>query len=95
MLLEELNAFEVDRIKLLVDNKSTIDLADHPISHGISKHIERKFHFLRDQVNKMKLDLEYCNTEVQLANIFTKPLKKAMFDELKKLMVMKRLTSMN
>jgi len=36
MLLEELNAFEVDRIKFLVDNKSAIDLANHPISHGKS-----------------------------------------------------------
>jgi len=66
---------------LLVDNKSAIDLANHPISHGRSKHTERKFHFLRDQVNKIKLQYRDAT-----CNIFTKPLKKAMFDELKKLM---------
>jgi len=35
------------KVKLLVDNKSSIDLARHPTSHGRSKHIETKFHFLR------------------------------------------------
>jgi len=39
------------KIKLLVDNKSTIDLAIHPTSHGRSKHIENRFHFLHEQVN--------------------------------------------
>ena len=90
MLLEELNASEVDRIKLLVDNKLSIDLANHPISHDKSKHIERKFYFLRDQVNK-KLELEYCKTGMQLADIFTKPLKKTRLNELKKLMRMNSL----
>ncbi|KHN24340.1 Copia protein, partial [Glycine soja] len=62
-------------VKLLVDNKSAIDLAKHPASHGRSKHIETKFHFLREQVNNEKLKIEHCRTEVQLADILTKALK--------------------
>lgn len=54
------------------------------MSHGRSKHIETKFHFLRDKVNKKKLELEFCKTEMQLVYTFIKPLKKARFDELKK-----------
>ncbi|MCI29676.1 cationic amino acid transporter 1-like, partial [Trifolium medium] len=85
MLLEELMVIDVVKVKLFVDNKSAVDLAKHPVSHGRSKHIEKRYHFLRDQVNREKLKLEYCKSEIQLANILTKPLKKARVDELKKL----------
>ncbi|RDX63930.1 hypothetical protein CR513_57574, partial [Mucuna pruriens] len=37
------------KVKLLVDNKSIIDVANHPASHGRSKHTETRFHFLREQ----------------------------------------------
>ena len=41
-------------IILVVDNILAINLAKYPITHGRSKHIELWFHFLRDQVNKIK-----------------------------------------
>jgi hypothetical protein len=95
MLLSELKTVEATKMRLLVDNKSAIDMANNPVSHGRSKHIERRFHFLRDQVNKEKLELEYCNTEVQLADILTKPMAKARFDTLKKLIGMRALENMD
>lgn len=82
------------KIKLLVDNKYAIDLTNHSTSHGISNHIERKYHFLNDQVNKDKLEIDYCKIKLQLADILTKPLKKEMFDYLKKLMGMRNLADM-
>lgn len=48
MLLEELKMGKGGDVKLLVDNKSTIDVAKHLVAHGRSKHIETKYHFLRD-----------------------------------------------
>ncbi|GAU25658.1 hypothetical protein TSUD_265850 [Trifolium subterraneum] len=83
-----LSSCEAEYVKLLVDNKYAIDLANHPMSHGRSKHIEMRYHFLKDQVNREKLELEYCKSEIQLADILTKPLKKARIYELKKLMGM-------
>jgi len=70
-------------ITLMVDNKSAINLAKHSVAHGRSKHIETRFHFLREQVTKGKLSVEYCPTTVQVANIFTKPLKIDQFKELR------------
>jgi hypothetical protein len=70
----------------MVDNKSTISLAKNPIAHGRSKHIETKFHFLRDQVSKGKLKLTHCRTEVQIVDILTKPLKIERFKELRKML---------
>ena len=94
MLLEEMRICDSTKVKLLIDNKSAIDLAKHPVSHGRSKHIERRYHFLREQVNEDKLDVEHCRTEVQLADILTKPLKRVRFEELKELMGMESLDNL-
>ncbi|KAK2352556.1 putative mitochondrial protein [Trifolium repens] len=84
-LLEELKINYVKPMRLNVDNKSAISLAKNPIAHGRSKHIETKFHFIRDQVSKEKLTMEYCKTDVQIADILTKPLKSDRFKELRKM----------
>ncbi|XP_058766193.1 secreted RxLR effector protein 161-like [Vicia villosa] len=54
MLLEELKIMEPKNMKLFVNNKSAIEVTNHPVCHGRSKHIERIYHFLRDQVKKVK-----------------------------------------
>jgi len=66
-----------------VDNQSPINLAKNPISYGRSKHIETKFHFLREQVRKGKLEVKHCNTNEQVADMFTKPLRLDKFEELR------------
>ncbi|RDX89835.1 Copia protein, partial [Mucuna pruriens] len=58
-----------------LDNKLAISLAKHPVAHGRSKHINTRFHFLRDQVNKRKLELKYCSTNEWVAESLRKPLK--------------------
>ncbi|KAK2426061.1 putative mitochondrial protein [Trifolium repens] len=85
-LLMEIKLNKNEEFELLIDNKSAINLAKNPIAHGRSKHIETKYHFLRDQVCKGKLKLTHCKTEVQVADIFTKPLKIERFKDLKKML---------
>ncbi|KAG4951935.1 hypothetical protein JHK85_045802 [Glycine max] len=82
-LLEELKVVTDEAMDLLVDNKSAIDLAKNPMSHNRSKHIDIKFHFLRDQVSKGKIRLQHYITEKQLADIMTKSLKSERFKELR------------
>lgn len=65
-LMEELNLRDCSSMRLLIDNKSAIDLAKHPVAHSRSKHIETKFHFLCDQVSKEKLVLEFCRSKIKL-----------------------------
>lgn len=84
MLLEELKIMEPKKMKLFIDNKSAIDPANRPVLQGQSKHIGRTYYFLKDQVNKGKFELEHCQSERQLADILTNPLKKIRFDELKR-----------
>lgn len=95
MLLEELKIMEPKQMKMFNDNKSAIDMGNHPVCHDRSKHIERRCHFMRDQVNKGKLELEHCKTERQLVDVLTKPLKKVRFDELKRSIGMRSLENMN
>nr|KYP61818.1 Retrovirus-related Pol polyprotein from transposon TNT 1-94 [Cajanus cajan]KYP63036.1 Retrovirus-related Pol polyprotein from transposon TNT 1-94 [Cajanus cajan] len=82
-LLKELKMFTGEAVDLLVDSKSAIDLAKNPVSHGRSKHIDTKFHFLRDQVSKGRIRLQHCRSEKQLADIMTKSMKSERFKELR------------
>ncbi|OIW07850.1 hypothetical protein TanjilG_19951 [Lupinus angustifolius] len=81
--MAELKCGEDMKIELRVDNKSSINLAKNPVSHGRSKHIETKFHFLRDQVGKKKVELIHCKTEIQIADTMTKPLKGNRFEKMR------------
>ncbi|RDX84324.1 hypothetical protein CR513_34648, partial [Mucuna pruriens] len=63
------------KVKLLVNNKSAIDLTRYTTSHARNKHIETRFYFLREQVNNEKLQIEHCRIEIQFADIFIKALK--------------------
>jgi len=82
--LEELKLDYKKPVNLNIDNKSAINLSKNPTLHGRSKHIDTKFHFLRDQVSRGKLTLLYYHTEDQTTDVFTKPLKQARFDKLRK-----------
>eukprot|EP00253_Pinus_taeda_P026032 PITA_26032 len=56
------------------DNQSCIKLTENPVFHKKSKHIEIKYHFIRDYVQKGVVKLEYISTNEQVADIFTKAL---------------------
>jgi hypothetical protein len=73
---------------LLGDNKPAIALAKNPVLHDRSKHIDLKFHFLRDCVDGVQLVIEFVKTGRQLADILTKLLGRLRFSELKKMIGM-------
>jgi hypothetical protein len=54
-------------------NRSTIKLSKNPVLHGRSKHIDMRFHFLHDLTLEGVVELVYCGTQDQLANVMTKP----------------------
>lgn len=56
-LLSKMMIEVIKLLQLMVDNKSTINLTKNLVSHGCSKHIETRLHFLRDQVTKGKVSL--------------------------------------
>ena len=65
------------------DNTSTINMSKNPMMHTKIKHIEIKYHFLREKVADKEVKLDYVNTKEQLVDIFTKPLSKDTFEYLR------------
>ena len=65
------------------DNSSAIRLSRNPVLHGRSKHIDVRFHFLRDLTRDGIVELVHCSTQEQVADIMTKPLKLEAFLKLR------------
>ena len=86
---EELNHPQKESTVIFVDNKSAIELAKNPVQHGRSKHIDTRFHFLRDHVKQKIVELKYCYTMEQVTNIFTKLLSNESFNRLRNLFGMR------
>ena len=72
----------------MVDNQPVIALAKNPVLHDRSKHIDIKFHFLRDCIDGGQIVIEFVETGRQLADILTKSLGRLRFMELRKLIGM-------
>jgi hypothetical protein len=61
-------------IVIYCDNISSILLANNPVYHARTKHIEVHYHFIKEKVLAREINLIHVNTENQVANIFTKAL---------------------
>jgi hypothetical protein len=70
--------------RLLVDNKSAISLSKNPAFHERSKHIEIRYHFIRQAVEEGRIGIDYVRTNDQLADILTKALGRLIFQGLQK-----------
>nr|GEV00629.1 ribonuclease H-like domain-containing protein [Tanacetum cinerariifolium] len=65
-----------NNILMYCDNESAIALCCNNVQHSQSKHIDIKFHFIKKQVENRVVELYFVNMEYQLADIFTKALRR-------------------
>ena len=70
---------------LYEDNQAAICLSKNPQWHGRSKHIDIRYHFIREQVNNQNIELKYCPTNNMIADMLTKGLGKETFEKLRTL----------
>ena len=77
------------KVKIMVDNKSAIALTKNPVFHGRSKHIHRRFHFIRECVEKEQIEVEHVPGTEQRADILTKSLGRTKFVEMRSLIGVK------
>ncbi|GJW38370.1 hypothetical protein Tco_0520654 [Tanacetum coccineum] len=66
--------FQINKISLYCDNKSVIALCCNNVQHSRAKHIDVRYHYIKEQVENGIVELYFVRTEYQLADIFTKPL---------------------
>jgi hypothetical protein len=74
------------RFKLLVDNVSAIALCKNPVLHDRTKHIDTKFHYIRQCIDEDKVEVDHIRTNGQLADILTKALGKVKFIEMRQML---------
>jgi hypothetical protein len=82
-LLAELRSEQPRTFTLKMDSQSAIALSKNPVHHERSKHIDVRFHFIRNCIVDRKMEVEHVRTEEQLADILTKPLGRDRFCELR------------
>jgi hypothetical protein len=75
--------YKLSEVPLLYDNKSALCMADNPIDHDRTKHIDIRYHFLRDHSQRGDIVIDHVCTHKQLVGIFTKPLDKKRFCHLR------------
>ena len=72
-----------DTVVVYCDNSSALDISKNPVQHFKTKHIEIRYHFIRDFVERKTVCLKYIPTKRQNADIFTKPLDRSKFETLR------------
>ena len=70
------------KIPIYCDNQSAIAMTGNPVQHSLTKHINIRYHFIREHVMEGTIELHFVPTDQQLADIFTKPLAEAVFIKL-------------
>ena len=73
----------LENVPLICNNESAVKIANNPVQHSRTKHIDIRHHFLRDHVAKNDISLSGVRSENQLVDIFTKPLDDATFSRLR------------
>ena len=93
-LLEEINGSKCEKVVIRIDNQSAIALTRNHVFHGRSKHIHTRYHFIRECVEKGKIDVEHVLGTEQKADILTKALGRLKFKEMRELMGVLELSKM-
>ena len=82
-LLASIGFCQLTATPLLCDNRGALVLTEDPSFHARVKHIDTRYHYVRERVHRHQLQLHYVNTKENLADIFTKALPRPAFSHLR------------
>ena len=72
----------IKSIPLYIDSNAALKLTRNPEFHFKSKHIDVKYHFIREKVKNKEIDIQRVDTKDNLADIFIKPLNRPTHEDL-------------
>jgi hypothetical protein len=78
-ILEDLHEQQEQPTQLICDNQSVIQMNKNPFFHKKTKHIDIQYHFVQNLVQQGLIEIIYCRTEDQVADIFIKTISKEKF----------------
>eukprot|EP00253_Pinus_taeda_P016758 PITA_16758 len=78
-VLRDLCHDQEGKTTIFCNNTSTIALPKNSVFHKRTKHIDAKYHFIRELINNAEIVLQHCRSQEQYADIFTKPLARESF----------------
>ncbi len=70
-------------VMVMEDNQGAIAIARNPIAHSRTKHIDIRYHYIREALQDDVISLQYCPTNEMIADLLTKPLSKPQFERLR------------
>ena len=79
-LLTGLFDLEMEATVILCDNQSCIKMTENPVFHDKSKHIEIRYHYICDMVQRGAINLQYVRTYEKVADVLTKPMSWVKFE---------------
>ena len=68
---------------IMEENQGAIAIAQNPVGLTRTKHIDIRYHYVQECVPNGTIKLQYCPTEIMVADIFTKPLPRTKFEKLR------------
>ena len=83
-LLHDFGVSQSQATTIMEDNQGAICLARNPVTHSRSKHIDVRYHYIREALSDGFINLQYCPTHDMIADTLTKPLPKGRFVMLRK-----------
>nr|GFA52857.1 Toll/interleukin-1 receptor (TIR) domain-containing protein [Tanacetum cinerariifolium] len=92
-LLTNLTGQNIPPVIMHVDNRSALDLMKNPVFHGRSKHIDIRFHFIRECVENGEITVTHVSGKKQKADLLTKPLLRVKHQEMRDLIRVREIGS--
>ncbi|KAJ9546726.1 hypothetical protein OSB04_019269 [Centaurea solstitialis] len=72
--------YKLKKVPIYCDSESAIAITSNPVQHSKTKHIDIRYHFIKDDVEKGNIEMFFVNTDFQLDDLFTKPLDEKRFN---------------
>ena len=94
-LLADLSDIQHKPTIIMGDNQGSIAIARNPVFHSRTKHIDIRHHFIHEAIQDGVIDLRFCPTNEMIADVLTKPLSRNRFEQLRRLMGMDFVPTVN